>query len=81
MSMNIDAESENAYKNAEARKAIRSRLADAYKLLVDDGAYKDAMGGALDWAEKANYEAIVDEINGLIKVMPVNDGTAADLDM
>ena len=74
-------EHENAYKNAEARKAIRSRLADAYKLLVDDGAYKDAMGGALDWAEKANYEAIVDEINGLIKVMPVNDGTAADLDM
>lgn len=81
MSMNIDAESENAYKNAEARKAIRSRLADAYKLLVDDGAYKDAMGGALDWVEKANYEAIVDEINGLIKVMPTNDGTAADPDM
>ena len=79
--MNIDAESENAYKNSAARKAIKSRLADAYSLLVNYGAYEDAMGGALDWAEKANYESIVDEINGLIKVMPTNDGTAADLDM
>ena len=80
MSMNIDAESENAYKNAEARKAIRSRLADAYKLLVDDGAYKDAMN-SLDWNEKAHYESIVDEIGALVNVMPTNDGTAADLDM
>lgn len=71
----------DVYANTDARKAIRSRLADAYKLLVESGAYEDAMGGALDWAEKANYEAIVDGINGLIKVMPVNDGTAADLDM
>lgn len=71
----------DVYANTEARKAIRSRLAAAHSLLVDDGAYEDAMGGALDWAEKANYEAIVDEINGLIKVMPTNDGTAADLDM
>lgn len=32
----------------------------------------------LDWAEKARYESIVDEINGLINVMPINAMTAAN---
>lgn len=65
----------NVYKNTEARKAISARLSAAYAILVESGAYEGAMSG-LDWAEKAHYESIVDEINGLIKVMPVNDGAA-----
>ena len=32
----------------------------------------------LDWAEKARYESIVDEINGLINVMPINAMTATN---
>ena len=68
------------YANTEARKAIRSRLAAAHSLLVNYGAYEDAMN-SLDWAEKAHYESIVDEIGALVNVMPTNDGTDADLDM
>lgn len=63
----------DVYANTEARKAIRSRLAAANSLLVNYGAYEEAMSG-LDWAEKARYESIVDEINGLIGVMPINEG-------
>ena len=74
MSMNTN--NEDVYKNTEARKAIRSRLAAAHNLLVNYGAYEDAMN-SLDWAEKAHYESIVDEIGALVNVMPINDGTAA----
>lgn len=73
MSMNTN--NANVYKNTEARKAISARLSAAYAILVESGAYEEAMSG-LDWSEKAHYESIVDEINGLIKVMPVNDGAA-----
>ena len=69
----------DVYANTDARKAIRSRLAAAHSLLVNYGAYEDAMN-SLDWAEKAHYESIVDEIGALVNVMPINDGTAADLD-
>ena len=76
--MNDD--NENVYKNTEAREEIRFRLSSAYAILVESGAYEDAMNG-LDWNEKAHYESIVDEIGALVNVMPTNDGTAADLDM
>lgn len=60
-----------AYKNApENERAILTQLHDS-------GAYEEAMSG-LDWAEKAHYESIVDEINGLINVMPINAMTAAN---
>lgn len=67
----------DVYANTEARKAIRSRLAAAHSLLVNYGAYEGAMSN-LDWAEKAHYESIVDEINGLVNVMPINAMTAAN---
>lgn len=70
-------DNENVYKNIDAREAIKARLSAAYALLVESGAYEEAMNN-LDWAEKANYESIVDEINGLIGVMPINAMTAAN---
>jgi hypothetical protein len=73
--MNTD--NEDVYKNTEAREAIKFRLSAAYAILVESGAYEEAMSG-LDWAEKAHYESIVDEINGLINVMPINAMTAAN---
>ena len=74
--MNDD--NENVYKNTEAREAIKFLLSAAYALLVESGAYEEAMSG-LDWAEKACYEkSIVDEINGLINVMPINAMTATN---
>lgn len=73
--MNDD--NENVYKNTEAREEIRFRLSSAYAILVESGAYEEAMS-SLDWAEKAHYESIVDEINGLINVMPINAMTAAN---
>lgn len=67
-----------AYANTEARTAIREALQAAYAALVENGAYEEAMSGnALDWNEVACYETAVAEIASLIKVMPVNDGTAA----
>ena len=66
-----------AYANTKARTAARKALQAAYNTLVENGAYEDAMNG-LDWAEKAHYESIVDEINGLINVMPINAMTAAN---
>lgn len=66
-----------AYANTKARTAARKALQAAYNTLVENGAYEDAMNG-LDWAEKARYESIVDEINGLINVMPINAMTAAN---
>lgn len=66
-----------AYANTKARTAARKALQAAYNTLVENGAYEDAMSG-LDWAEKAHYESIVDEINGLINVMPINAMTAAN---
>ena len=65
----------DVYANTGARKAIRSRLAAAHSLLVNDGAYEDAMN-SLDWAEKAHYESLVDEIGALVNIVPINDGTA-----
>ena len=76
----MNADNENAYKNTDAREEIKFRLSAAYALLVESGAYEDAMN-SLDWNEKAHYESIVDEIGALVNVMPTNDGTAADLDM
>ena len=73
--MNTD--NENVYKNTEARETIKSRLAAAYAILVESGAYEEALAN-LDWAEKAHYESIVDEINGLINVMPINAMTVAN---
>lgn len=70
-------DNENVYKNTEAREEIKFRLSSAYAILVESGAYEEAMNG-LDWAEKARYESIVDEINGLINVMPINAMTAAN---
>ena len=67
----------NVYANTEAREAIKLRLSAAYATLVESGAYEEAMSG-LDWAEKARYESIVDEINGLINVMPINAMTATN---
>ena len=75
MIMNDD--NENVYKNTEAREEIKFRLSSAYAILVESGAYEEAMSG-LDWAEKARYESIVDEINSLINVMPINATTAAN---
>ena len=66
-----------AYANTEARAAIREALESAYAALVNNGLYEDAMN-SLDWSEKAHYESIVDEINGLINVMPINATTAAN---
>lgn len=66
-----------AYANTKARTAARKALQAAYNTLVENGAYEEAMSG-LDWAEKARYESIVDEINGLINVMPINAMTAAN---
>lgn len=67
-----------AYANTEARTAIREALQAAYATLVENGAYEEAMSGnALDWNEVTCYETAVAEIASLIKVMPVNDGTAA----
>lgn len=65
-----------AYANTKARTAARKALQTAYNTLVENGAYEDAMNG-LDWNEVACYETAVAEIASLIKVMPVNDGTAA----
>lgn len=73
MIMNTD--NTNVYANTEAREAIKFRLSTAYATLVESGAYEEAMNN-LDWAEKAHYESIVDEINGLIGVMPINEGAA-----
>jgi hypothetical protein len=75
MSENTD--NTNVYANTDAREAIKFRLSAAYALLVESGAYEEAMSN-LDWAEKAHYESIVDEINGLINVMPINAMTAAN---
>lgn len=75
MIMNTD--NTNVYANTEAREAIKLRLSAAYATLVESGAYEEAMSG-LDWAEKACYESIVDEINGLINVMPINAMTATN---
>lgn len=67
-----------AYANTEARTATREALQTAYAALVENGAYEEAMSGdALDWNEVACYETAVAEIASLIKVMPVNDGTAS----
>ena len=72
--MNDD--NENVYKNTKAREEIRFRLSSAYAILVESGAYEEAMSGdALDWNEAACYETAVAEIANLIKIMPVNDGT------
>lgn len=38
----------DVYANTEARKAIRSRLAAAHSLLVNYGAYEDAMNSRLE---------------------------------
>lgn len=70
----------DVYANTEAREEIRFRLSSAYAILVESGAYEDAMN-SLDWNEEAHYESIVDEIGALVNVMSTNDGTAADLDM
>ena len=68
--MNND--NENVYKNTEAREEIKFRLSSAYAILVESGAYEDAMNG-LDWAEKARYENAVAEIIDLLRVMPLNE--------
>ena len=73
----MNGDNENVYKNTEAREEIKLRLSAAYALLVESGAYEEAMSN-LDWAEKAHYESIVDEINGLINIMPINATTAAN---
>ena len=73
--MNDD--NENVYKNTEARESVKFRLSAAYALLVESGAYEEALAN-LDWAEKAHYESIVDEINSLINIMPINAMTAAN---
>ena len=75
--MIMNGDNENVYKNTEAREEIKLRLSAAYALLVESGAYEEAMSN-LDWAEKAHYESIVDEINGLINIMPINATTAAN---
>lgn len=75
MSMNTN---NDVYANTEARTAIREALQAAYATLVENDAYEEAISGnALDWNEVACYETAVAEIVSLIKVMPVNDGTAA----
>lgn len=74
MIMNND--NENVYKNTEAREEIKFRLSSAYAILVESGAYEDAMNG-LDWAEKARYENAVAEIIDLLRVMPLNEGASA----
>ena len=61
---------------AEAREEIKFRLSSAYAILVESGAYEDAMNG-LDWAEKARYENAVAEIIDLLRVMPLNEGASA----
>lgn len=76
MSENTD-NNTNVYANTDAREAIEFRLSAAYAILVESGAYEEAMDN-LDWAEKARYESIVDEINGLVNVMPINAMTAAN---
>lgn len=73
----MNANNEDVYKNTKAREEIRFRLSSAYAILVESGAYEEALAN-LDWAEKAHYESIVDEINGLINVMPINAMTAAN---
>lgn len=69
-----------AYANTKARTAARKALQTAYNTLVENGAYEDTMNG-LDWAEKARYENAVTEIVDLLRVMPLNESAAADLDM
>ena len=64
-----------AYANTKARTATRKTLQAAYNTLVENGAYEDAMNG-LDWAEQARYESAVAEIVDLLRVMPLNEGTA-----
>lgn len=76
MSENTD-NNTNVYANTDAREAIKFRLSAAYAILVESGAYEEAMDN-LDWAEKARYESIVDEINSLVNVMPINAMTAAN---
>lgn len=68
--MNDD--NENVYKNTEAREAIKFRLSSAYAILVESGAYEEAMS-SLDWAEKAHYESIVDAITNLIHTVSINN--------
>lgn len=48
----------DVYANTEARKAIRSRLAAAHSLLVNYGAYEDAMN-SLDWNEKPTTRVLL----------------------
>lgn len=72
----MNGNNENVY-NTEAREEIKLHLSSAYATLVESGAYEEAMSN-LDWAEKAHYESIVDEINALIGVMPINAMTAAN---
>ena len=67
---------ENVYENTEAREEIKFRLSSAYAILVESGAYEDAMNG-LDWAEKARYENAVAEIIDLLRVMPLNEVASA----
>ena len=70
---------ENVYKNTEAREEIKFRLSSAYAILVENGAYEEAMSGdALDWNEVACYETAVAEIASLINVMSINAMTAAN---
>lgn len=67
-------EENNRSRSWEKENAPRKQ---AYAALVENGAYEEAMSGnALDWNEVACYETAVAEIASLIKVMPVNDGTA-----
>lgn len=73
--MNTD--NTNVYANTDAREAIKLRLSAAYATLVESGAYEEALAN-LDWAEKAHYESIVDEINSLINIMPINAMTATN---
>lgn len=70
------AANKRAYANTKARAKTRKALQDAYNTLVEEGAYEDAMNG-LDWAEKARYENAVAEIIDLLRVMPLNEGSAA----
>lgn len=74
--MIMNSDNENVYKNTEAREEIKFRLSSAYAILVESGAYEDAMNG-LDWAEKARYENAVAEIIDLLRVMPLNGGASA----
>lgn len=65
-----------AYANTKARTAARKALQAAYNTLVESGAYEDALNG-LDWAEMARYESAVTEIVDLLRVMPLNEGSAS----